>query len=81
MARHSEKAQDALYRERTADINDCGNNTEFNQGPRDSSSPREQAGMAELARPSQLYQDMPDNPGDVSNDTHHTPANVPPEHR
>jgi hypothetical protein len=36
------------------DINDTGNNTDFNLGSRDRASAREIAGMNELARPSGL---------------------------
>ena len=57
------------------DINDTGNNTDFNLGPRNASSARERAGMAELARPSGLGRESTTGNGSYLQDTDHVATN------
>lgn len=55
------------------DINDCGNNTDFNRGSRDRASSREMEGMKELAKPSGY--DPSKDDGCYEYDTDHRPTN------
>lgn len=60
---------------REHDINDTGNNTDFNRGPRNSSSAAERAGMAELARPGGLARESTTGNGSYKQDTDHVATN------
>lgn len=57
------------------DINDTGNNTDFNLGPRNRASAREMAGMAELARPSGLGRESTTGNGSFEQDTNFVATN------
>jgi hypothetical protein len=57
------------------DINDTGNNTDFNRGPRNSQSPLEDAGMRALARPSGLGRESTTGNGHWRQDTDHVATN------
>jgi len=57
------------------DINDVGNNTDFNLGPRNRASAREIAGMNELARPSGLGRASTTGNGTPEQDTNHVATN------